>query len=407
MKLLRKAVSMNQDSRKEEIIKAATSMDFHPVEFTDSRKLQEYQKIPMTDISGLGSIFAEMIPGLRTVTKTATINAQGLYRCTFPSGIAGRLAEFNDGSGSLGTIINKNGIVGQARWNPAGVVSATQTFTVPISPASLFIAATLIQMNHKLDKIQKLGEDILNYQKERDRAKQEANFEELVSIYNKLKYNIQDQKWHEVSYVAVQSMRRETVSQIKLLRSQIEGYLDKHNLIHSKQDTAQMMQKVQNDFQLYRLGVFMYSFATYLMAILHENFSQDYLKTVCDDIDKYVIGYRLFYTDCYNKLEHSSRTSLESKLIQGIASVSSTAGKVIHNIPVVEKGPIDEKLMDAGKSLHNYDVKLTEKAMKNFKENMSSGARQFEEGIEEISRLYNSPMEVLLDQDNVYIKLAG
>lgn len=397
---------MDSRDRKDEIIKAATSMEFHPVEFSDSRKLQEYQKIPMSDISGLGSIFAEMIPGLRTVTKTTTINAQGLYRCTFPSGIAGRLAEFNDGSGSLGTIINSNGIVGQARWNPAGTVSATQSFTVPVSPASIFMAVAMIQINHKLDKIQKLGEDILNYQKERDRAKQEANFEELVSIYNKLKYNIQDQKWHEVSYVAVQSMRRETVSQIKLLRSQIEGYLDKHDLIHSKQNTAQMMQNVQNDFQLYRLGVFMYSFATYLMAILHENFLQDYLKLVCDDIEKYATGYRLFYTDCYNKLERSSQTSLESKFVKGVANVSSTAGKIIHSIPVVEKGPIDEKLMDAGKALHNYDRQQTEKAMKDFKENRTSGARQFEDGIEEISRLYNSPMEVLLDQNNVYIKLA-
>lgn len=154
----------SDDKKKEEIVKVATSMEFYPVEAADQSKSHKgYKKIPLTEISGLGSMFAEMVPSLRTVTTTTTAHVEGLYKCTFPDGVKGTLAQFKDGSGSLGTIMNNNKIVGQARWNPAGPVSATQSVVAPISPVSMFMAAALIEINHKLDKIQKTAEDILEF----------------------------------------------------------------------------------------------------------------------------------------------------------------------------------------------------------------------------------------------------
>ena len=396
---------MKADDRKNQIIKAATSMEFHPAEITDSTKLNGYKKIPMTEISGLGAMFAEMVPPLRQVTSTSAVNMEGLYRCTFPAGVSGQLAQFNDGSGYLGTIMN-NGIVGQARWNPVDSVSSVSKMTVPVSPVSLFMAAAIIEMNRKLDRIQKLGEEILSYQKEKDRFELEANLDTLADTYNKFKYNLSDQNWLKLKYNDVQTIKRDTLAKIKHLRSQIERSMDKHDLVHNNQQTDQMARKVQADFQLYRMGVFMYSFATFLEVLLQENFSKDYLDAICRDIDDLAVKYRLFYTDCYNKLEHSSKTTLESKLLKGLSKASDNAGRAIRKIPVIEKGPIDEILIGAGQSVKDLGRKKTDETMQDFTKNMQSGAGQFVDGIEQISRLYNNPMDVLVDKDSVYLKLA-
>lgn len=58
----------------------------------------------------------------------------GLYRVTIPP--KGQMAEFKDGSGFLGSVLNENGSVvsGQARLNPLTYDTLT-----------LFMAATLIK----------------------------------------------------------------------------------------------------------------------------------------------------------------------------------------------------------------------------------------------------------------------
>ncbi|MFN2927329.1 hypothetical protein ACKX2L_10470 [Lachnospiraceae bacterium YH-ros2228] len=395
-------------NKKEEIIKAATSMEFYPVEIVDQDKAYEgYKKIPLTEISGLGSMFAEMVPSLRTVTSTTKVNVEGLYKCTFPQGVKGTLAQFKDGSGSLGTIMKNNNIVGQARWNPAGPVSATQSIVAPVSPVSMFMAAALIEINHKIDNIQKTADDILDYLQEKDRATQKANYDELLDVYNKFKFNLTDTTWQIAKYHEVQDIRREASAQIKQLHTRIEKTMDRHDLVHFEQQTRDMVAKVQGDFYYYRLGVFMYSFATFLEILLHGKFDQEYLASVKDDVAKIEKEYEDFYDECYRNIEHSSTATVESKALKGISGAASNVGKFIHGIPVIEKGPVDELLSDAGEKLNNYNNKHTTQLLEKFSEKNDSGARQFEEGIENLSRQYNSPMEVLVDKDNVYIKLEG
>lgn len=396
---------MESDDRKTQIIKAATSMEFYPAEITNPTELRGYKRIPMTEVSGLGAMFSEMIPQLRTVTSSSVINTKGLYRCTFPAGVSGQLAQFKDGSGYLGTIMN-DGIVGQARWKPVNSVSSVSTMTVPVSPVSMFMAATLIEVNHKLDGIQKLGEEILSYQKEKDRFEMEANLDALTDTYNKFKYNLKDENWIKLKYNDVQTIKRNTAAQIKHLRSQIEKSMDKHDLVHSYQQTDQMSRKVQTDFQQYRMGIFMYSFATFLEVLLQGNFAKEYLDAICKDINDLATQYRMFYTDCYNKLEHSSKTTIESKLLKRLAKASDNAGRAIRNFSVVEKVPVDEMLIDAGKSMDKFGKKKTDDTLEKFAENMQSGAKQFVDGITEIGRLYNSPMDVLVDKNFIYLKLS-
>ena len=67
---------------------------------------------------------------------------EGLYRCVFPEGVTGELAAFKDGSGLLGTIMNEEGIVGQARWIPA----EGKSIALAINPVTLAIAVAMMNI---------------------------------------------------------------------------------------------------------------------------------------------------------------------------------------------------------------------------------------------------------------------
>lgn len=153
---------------------------------------------------------------------TTKVHTKGLWRCTYPQGISGYLADAKDGSGQLGTIINKHGIAGQARWHSVHSIFKQQTFSIPVSPLNMFMAAAIIGMDRKMDQVQKLGEEILNYQKIRDKAEQEANIEELLDVYDKYKYNVEDKGWQQLKYNDVQAIRRSASARMKQLHMEVE-----------------------------------------------------------------------------------------------------------------------------------------------------------------------------------------
>ncbi len=381
------------------------TMEFHLEESLAITDLDTYKKFPFSDISGLGAIFSELSPTFRTITKKTTANVKGLYKCRFPEGVQGYLARFKGSKDNLGTIINKSGFAGQAHWTPVNKVSATEVITAPINPISVFIAAELMEMNHKLDDIKALGEEILSYQKDKDRAAQEANYEELINIYRNYQYNLDDKNWQTVKDVLVQRIRLDTSARIKQLQLEISKALDKHDIIHYQQQSKEMIQKVQENFILYRLAVYMYSFATFLETLFEANFSAEYLSSIQKDIHKVATDYFSDYTKAFSILEHSSNTTVLSNLLNGFATVAKGTGEIIHQIPFIEKGPVDEWLISAGDSINGLTKEQTEKALKQFKENYASGAKQFSDAIEDIKELYNNPVTVMIDDNNMYLKI--
>ena len=101
-------------------------------------------KLKKEDLVSVGGPITALASELGKLAINPSSN-EGLYRCVFPDGVSGTLAQAKDGSGYLGAIIN-NGIVGQARWIPAQG-SAT---TIPINPATIAIAITLVGINGKM-----------------------------------------------------------------------------------------------------------------------------------------------------------------------------------------------------------------------------------------------------------------
>ena len=118
---------------------------------------------------------------------------------------------------------------------------------------------------------------------------------------------------------------------------------------------------------------------------------------------EYSAHYGKQYAACLEAIEKYSKTSVQAHVLKGLSVASSTVGKTVHKIPVIGDTQLDEKLIDTGTKLSNYDSKRTEKTVDGLSEDQDSGILPFIENITMINVFYNQPVHMLVDEENIYI----
>ena len=134
------------------------------------------------------------------------------------------------------------------------------------------------------------------------------------------------------------------------------------------------------------------------------NFSEGYLDSVEQSITEYSYQYRTLYTDCYNLMEEYSKSSVQSGMMSGLATVSKIMGSAISKVPVINKSQLDENLIDAGDKLDTHEEKRTFAVLSGLTQNRMNVTISFVENIREINHLYNRPNRYLIDGDDIYIQ---
>lgn len=383
-----------------EIINMMLDMEYIQLDDNEEIDIAQYTKFPIAELSTLGVGFSSLYESTRTITQS--INAGGLYRCVLPQGAA-KLAQAKDGTGALGTALGPNNkLVGQARWIKQDNV--TQVTTIPYNPTMLFMSLALISVDKKLDNILENQQEILEFLKQKEKAELKASMETLYDVINNYKYNWNNEKYKTNKHILVQNIKHDAVKSINFHKTQINNKLEKQSFLHSHQNVKYRMKNIYSEFKDYQLAVYIFSFASFVEIILLENFNSEYLNSVCDKIEALSLEYRELYTKCYNYMEKYANTSMESYLLNGLATVSKVSGNLISKVPIVNKSPIDEALLGTSGRLEKFDSNKNDKTLKNIVDAKSSDVRVFIDNINKINRLYNEPMEFLVDKEYVYIK---
>lgn len=355
-------------------------------------------KLNKDEILGMGSSFSVIAAEMSKLVINPKSD-DGLYRCVFPNGISGALAQAKDGSGYLGTIMNDSGIVGQARWIPAKG-SAT---TIPINPATIAIAVALAGINRKLDDIKQTQNDILNFLEKDKESKLKGSVNALSEIMTDYRFNYDNETWKRGKFVIVSDIKNRADNSIIFYRSIIRNEMDKQNLIHINQQAQKIIDKVQHDFKCYQQSVYLYAYASFVEVVLADNYRREYLNNVTDRIEDYSYQYRLDYSKCYDMLSDYSGSSVEAATLKGIGSASKNIGKAIAKIPIINKGPVDEALIAAGNSVKKMSGKNSERILREFSDKRDAGVSLFVENIETINVMNNKAIELMFDRDAVYV----
>lgn len=374
---------------KKEIIKHA--LELQPEAVEEQINLAQYRKIPYSKLAALGTAFEPVTAAFQFVISGGEATS-GLYWVSVPKG--GHLAKFKDGSGYLGSVLKPNNAIGggQARLNP-----------LIMNPTMIFVAASLLSIDQKLNRIQEKQKELLEYLVQQDRAEIKGSLKFLDDILKEYKFNWDSKKFKDGNYIKVLDIRQKSEEKIVLYEEQIQTLMNKKSFLRSSQDVKQQMNDIKCRLGDYRLAVYMFAFASYLEVLLLENFDEGYLNRVVEKIEDHSFRYRELYTRCYDKIEGNAKHSVQANLIKGFAQAERIAGEAIAKVPVISRSQLDENLIEAGEKLHQSELDKAESAAAALTEAQSSHVRPFVEGLNQVNFLYNQPIRIVFDKDNLYL----
>ncbi|MBP3210746.1 MAG: hypothetical protein J6M64_12695 [Oscillospiraceae bacterium] len=373
--------------------------------------IEGFQKIPFAELAGFGGIIAELIPQFRTVTETANIPMEGLFRAINPK--TGEVMQDlmykskQVADAFVGSLKHANGEFDQAAFVKVPGVKEATTSVAAINPATLMIAAGIMVMSKKLDTIQEGQKNIMDFLEKDKESKLRGNLSFLLDVFKKYRLNWSNSTFKNTQYNKTQDIEQEAEHNIDFYRSMLSTELKKKSFLVSQLDVKKKMQKLIENFSNYRLAIYLYAFAAYLEIILLENFNAVFLESISSKIKDESFKYLELYSIAYTKLESMASASLESGVIKGAALVSNGLGKVIEKIPIVERGQLDENLIAAGKKLEEYKIDSVDDLLSAFRSLRNCHVKQFTDLIETIDELHNGEPTILVDNENVYVQLAS
>ena len=366
------------------------NMEFQPVLFEDDYPSGNYTKLPISRIPALGTAFEPLASAVQKVVGSSGTSG-GLYRVTIPSGT--HLAEFKNGAGNLGTVLNANNqISGQAVLNP-----------LVCNPTMIFMAAALANIDKKLDAIQELQQDMMDFLVQKERAENRGNLIFLSDILNNFRFNWNNDMFKNSNHIKVLDIRQAAEQKILFYRDQISSKLKKKSFFHSDKDAQKQMDKIEASFKDYQLALYTHGFSSFLDVMLVGNYASEYLRGIRQKIESYSLQYRELYTKCYDQLEAYYDSSIQSSLLKGLKTMSRATGEAIAKVPVLGKGQIDKALIDAGSKLDHFGTQRTVQQMRKLVDRQSSCVRPFIENIESVELLYNNAINMVFDKEAVYI----
>ena len=173
-----------------EALQSVASMEFLPALVEDDYPVATYTKLPLSRVPALGTAFEPLASAIQKVVGGSGATS-GLYRVTIPSGT--HLAEFKNGVGNLGTALNANNqIAGQAVLNP-----------LVCNPTMIFMAAALANIDKKLDAIQELQQEMMDFLVQKERAELRGNLIFLSDILNNYKFNWNNDMYKNSNHIKV------------------------------------------------------------------------------------------------------------------------------------------------------------------------------------------------------------
>ena len=352
-----------------------------------SLKEVEYKKYPIENLSALGVAVQPLVAAMQSLGgKTGT---SGIYKVN-----TNGKEMFQIQGGYIGSLKASNGAVGggQAVMTP-----------LQCDPTMMFMAMALMTVEKKLDDIKDLQKEMLDFVKAKEKANLRGNMNALIDILNNYKFNCNNEKYKTNKHILVQDIKRRAEQEILLYRDLIQTMLSKKELIHSDQEINLKIKKADENFKEYQISLYLYSFSVFLEVMLLENFDKNYIASVREKIEEYILKYKELYTECYNEIEGYTKKSIQSIFTKGIAGVSKGTGKAVSKIPLVNKGNVDEFLIESSEKIKKFNDKRNDKSVKRLTINSMKGTNPFIESLNQISKIYNEPIEILMDSKNLYI----
>ena len=357
--------------------------------------------MPIAQLSTLGAGVSSLLPALRTVTSTTSLDMQGLFRVA--NAVPGDVLKMAKNQNYWGAIKTAEGTSKMAQFAQAGPLTATTEAVAAINPTTMMMAVALFSIEQKLGDIENMQKQILQNMEFEKESKIEGDVEQLMSIITKYKHNWDNEQFVASNHKMVNDIQRSARAHMISYQKEVKAIIDSKKLVLSQTQVNATMSGLLKKFKYYRLSLYTFALSSLLEIMLGGNFKEEYITGIKQDIEKCAGVYRDVFENCSVYLEKISNSTLETNVLKGVGNVSKFAGKIIGSIPVVEIGPVDEFLQDSGEKMKKNAVGIEQKVVKSFAEMNNPGTGMFTAKMADMIRIYNHTSEICFDKKNIYL----
>lgn len=401
--------------RKMDAVNALIANEQFPVIREADMNMSLYKQVPLMGLAALGAAFMQLPEASRTLTTTVTQNI-GLRETLFvgvnPKSVAGFLRD--NGQGVSGNIFNVNEqgkqvIAGRLRFSPLNQLPITETTStvMPFDPMTMVIAAAVFSIDQKLIALQQKTEEILQFLKVEKQSRQRGNLNMLTEIMEEYKRDCGNEKMCSLRVVEVQAIKREALQDIEFYQKQIDIHLQEQKTLHGTKQVQTLLENLMSEFCEYQIACYLYGFASFMEVMLQKEFETTHLNAANKAMSKYAARYSELYKDCRAQIAEYQRSAIEAQLLGGIGGVVKAAGEKLAAVPVLNKGPVDEALIHAGKSLGKYNRDAVAKRLEQFEPLEDSHLSAFVESMNTLDVVYNHREGLLTDGEHLYIRTVA
>lgn len=362
---------------------------------------QKSISVPIEQLATLGAGVSSLLPALRTVTQTSTINMQGFYRLANAE-VGDTLKAAKNGN-FWGAFKTADGTSKFAQLQRAEPLTVTTQSVTAINPATMMMAVALFSIEQRLGEIEKMQKQIISFLEIEKESEIEADVETLSNIISKYKLN-----WDNEHFVA--SNHKLVLDIQRTARKNMNGYKKKvAEVLHSKQSVVTQnkvnstLKDLQKEFRYYRLSLYTFSMASMMEIMLSGNFKEEYITGIKKEVEQLSLDYKDLFASCAAYLEKIGGSAVEVNVLKGIGTVGKTVGKFIDNIPLVKEGQVGEFLQDRGNRVESNAKKIGINAFTAFAEISNPETRVFIDKMEEMIQIYNHTAKICFDDKKIYL----
>ncbi len=362
---------------------------------------RQTMSVPITSLASLGAAVSSIAPALRTVTETTTVNMQGLY--TLANAGVGDVLKVAKNGNFWGALKTADGASKFAQLQQVGAVSASTVTTLPINPATMMMAVALHSIEQKLDKIEEMQQQLIDFLVCENESQIEADVQMLSGIISKYKFNWDNEHYVASNHKMVLDIQRTALKNIRSYQKQVAALLEKKQYLVAQNNVESTFADMQKKFKYYRMALYTYSLASLLEIMLGGNFKEEYICTVKTEIEEFVIDYHSFFEKASMRLEQLGNGAIDTKLLKGLGTAGQAVGKFIGAVPGVRRGPVDEFLQESGARLTGRATGLEEKAVHEFAILGNPGTSILTERMKDMVQIYNHTEHICFDRERIYL----
>lgn len=155
----------------------------------------------------------------------------------------------------------------------------------------------------------------------------------------------------------------------------------------------------------YRSATYTNALASFLEPMLSGNTDAAYLHSVAERISVHGVDYRKLYTECYEAVKTSSRSSLDATILSGISKASKALDRLLSTTAIGNLTPVDDAIADAGEGLGKFNEDLTDSLLGRLRAMSSPEVPPLHQGVESLVSLRERSMAIAADSNALHLIL--